>query len=304
MAENLTNLNLESLINSSEDNKIIMDLILNNLPFGLSVQNRERKIIYENNKAKDLTGSFHLKHCYNRWAYLPEEGLKICKDCPATISLIDHTPHKIFRKTLNRKFKDLFIEIQVIPILEKEGKINNYIEILNDISEDEIARSQVNKSFSELIANLSFSISKYGTTGGEVILNDELPFLKKKDEYIQKLTMFTYIGVFQNNFNQEGLFGPLPVLDIPTKSMLVYSFRTYSQEITDPRRNGQELCLFIIYFDRENYFLFEKRNEILKFLNKKLENKNLSELKEVWFLNFKKELINFLSVIFNNFKLR
>ena len=157
---------------------------------------------------------------------------------------------------------------------------------------------------SSLITDLRFSISKYGQTGGEMIHTDDLSFFQKTHEAIQKMTMFTYIGVFQNNFNQEGLFGPLPVLDVPTKSMMVYSFRTEFKDNPDPRREGMEPCLLMIYFDRENFFMFEKRLEILKFINEKLENKKLAELTNEWFSSFKKEFTEFLSVLLNNFVLR
>ena len=50
------------------------DVILNALPFGISVQSKDRYVLYENQKAKELTGSFKLNHCYNRWKHLPDEG--------------------------------------------------------------------------------------------------------------------------------------------------------------------------------------------------------------------------------------
>ena len=294
--------NLDTILSQTSEFNLSLESILNSLPFGISVQDKERVILFENEKAKLLTGSFRNKKCYLRWRYLPEEGKSICKDCPATISLIDFSPHKVFRRTLNQKYEEIFIEINVIPILEKDGSVNKYIEILHDVTKDEIARTLTNRPVLDIISNLEFSFSKYGPTAGEVFLHD-VSFLDKPDEYIQKLTMFTYIGIFQNKFDREGLFGPLPVLDFPYKSMIAYSFRTTSPDIKDPRRAGMEPCLLFIYFDRENYFLFERRNEILTYLNDKLEKTSLEHLTENWFELFKEEFRIFLLSLFNEFKI-
>jgi hypothetical protein len=282
------------------------ELILNALPFGISVQNLDRTVLYENQKAIDLTGSFKLRHCFTRWKHLPDEGDAICKDCPATISLIDKSAHKIFRKTLSKDSKELFLEIQVIPILEKDGGISKYVEILRDVTESESAKILVDKPISTLLDQLEFSISRYGKTGGEIVFNDNLSFFTQKiSEYIQKLTMFTYIGVFQNNFSQEGLFGPLPVLDVPEKSMMVCSFRLNSKNVTDPRKEGMEPCLLMIFFDRNNYFMFEKRNMLLEFLNNEISKISfLEDLDDVWFLNLKNKLKKFITKTMSGFEIK
>ena len=114
--------------------------------------------------------------------------------------------------------------------------------------------------------------------------------------------MFTYIGVFQNNFNQEGLFGPLPVLDKPEKSMMVYSFRLNSKNVTDPRKEGKEPCLLMMFFDRDNYFMFEKRNIILNFLNQEISKiAEIEDLSNNWYVSFKMDLKNLITKILSGF---
>jgi hypothetical protein len=288
-------LDLNDFLPIKSNNSSHFDLILNSLPFGISVQSSDRIVLYENSKAIELIGSFNLKHCFTRWDHIPNEGTAICTDCPATISLIDTKPHRIFRKTLKKDMTELFLEIQVIPIFEKDGKVKTFIEILNDVSKDETTRVLTEKPIDEILNSLNFSLSKYGLIGGEILLNDDLKFFlsDKTSEYIQKLTMFTYVGVFQNNFEQEGLFGPLPVLDIPLKSMMVYSFRMKS-ESTDKRKKNTEPCLLLIFFDRSYYFIFEKRESILEFLNKRLQLQELNDLTGKWFINFKNDFKNLI----------
>ena len=294
-------LNLQEIGSSINKKEPLLETILNTLPFGISVQTKDRKVIFENDKIKELVGSYASNHCFSRWNYIPGEGKTICKDCPATIALLDHNMHKIFRKTIKRDDTNLFIEIQVLPIIEKNGEITKYIEVINDVSNDEVIKSIVDKPISELINNLQFSVSKYGFVGGEIIQKDDLSFFKKTDESIQRLTMFTYIGVFQNNFKQEGFFGPLPVIDLPSKCMMVYSFRAEFKENPDPRREGKEPCLLLIYFDRENFFMFERRFELSRYLNEKLENIKLSDLTEVWFNSFKKDFNDFFKYVIEQF---
>jgi len=170
------------------DDNIELSVILNALPFGLSVQNKKRIILYENDKCKELTGSFKSHHCFGRWKYITGEGEAICQDCPAIVTLVDGIKHKVFRKTVNRAFEDLYLEIQSIPVLESDGSINKYIEIINDVSSNEKVKSLVNKPFSAFIDELQFSISIYGKTGGEILLRDKLDFFSDPILYIQKLS--------------------------------------------------------------------------------------------------------------------
>ena len=76
--------------------------ILDELPFGISVQKVDRTIIYENQKTKDMVGSFLFRQCYNRWHYIPERKNAPCPDCPASIGFTDKQRHKIFRKTIDK----------------------------------------------------------------------------------------------------------------------------------------------------------------------------------------------------------
>ena len=278
-----------------------LSLILDFLPFGISVQNKSRVVLYENKKARILTGSFKSTHCFSRWKHIKSEGDTICKDCPATIRLIDGNSHKFYRKTISNTMENLYIEIQTIPIIEKSG-IERYIEIIYDVSDKIMNIPILDVPISKIIDDLQFSISIYGNTGGEMLLSDDLLFFDNPNLFIQKLSMFTYVGIFQNNFNREGLFGPLPVLDVTGISMMAYAFRMYSPNISDPRRNGMEPCLLFIYFKREYYSIFEKRLEILNFLDNEFKNKELEELTNEWFFKFKKEFKKFFSKQLNKFE--
>lgn len=295
-------MDLNSVNFKKEINKTPLSVILDTLPFGLSVQNKKRIVIYENQKAKELTGSYKDHQCFTRWNYLPGEGEKVCKDCPASITLLDGKHHKIFRKTVTQKKEDVFLEIHTIPIVEKDHSIDQYIEIIYDITTDEKVKLLTEKSITEIIDNLQFSMSIYGDHGGEILFRDKLEYFEDPNYYVQKLSMFTYIGVFQNHFDREGLFGPLPVLDILDYCMMVYSCNLQSSKVKDPRKRGREPVLLLTYFDRKNYLLFEKRDQLVKYLNKKIKDKKIEELDENWFNEFKNDFKNELLNEMNGIK--
>ncbi len=102
--------------------------VLDELPVGISVQTPTREILYENETVKDLIGSYLHRQCYSRWHYLPDRGEKPCPDCPASIGMQDNKGHKVFRKTLDDKGNDLYLEIEFVPITDSEGKLEKFIE--------------------------------------------------------------------------------------------------------------------------------------------------------------------------------
>ncbi|HKZ39884.1 MAG TPA: hypothetical protein VJ044_02930, partial [Candidatus Hodarchaeales archaeon] len=77
------------------------------------------------------------------------------------------------------------------------------------------------------------------------------------------------------NFDQRGLFGPLPVLDELDYMMLVYSGKMPTKKILDNRNNGKELILFFIIFKREDSTLFRTNTSILEILEKHLNHGQL-----------------------------
>ena len=271
--------------------------ILDELPFGISVQTIDRKILYENQTVKNLVGSYVYRHCFNRWHYLPGKGDEPCPDCPATIGFQDNKSHKVFRKTQDKNGEDLFIEIQFLPIFDKDQEITNFIEIINNVSLLDKAKVLSMSSAEDIVSSLQFSFVKFGETGGEIIATDNLDFAKTEnlEEIIVKLTVYIFSGVFQGFENQEGLFGPFPVLDRTEYLMEAYLFRIKDSQIKDPRLNGMQPSMILFFFPREHYFLFEKRNDIEEFISKKIKEwKNLQNINDTTHKNFARDMRIFL----------
>ena len=48
--------------------------ILDELPYGISVQDTNHIVLYENKKVKELVGTYMGKQCFKRWTYIPGGG--------------------------------------------------------------------------------------------------------------------------------------------------------------------------------------------------------------------------------------
>ncbi|MHA2362685.1 MAG: hypothetical protein ACXAC7_01910 [Candidatus Hodarchaeales archaeon] len=262
-------------------------LILDNLPFGVSLQDKKRIIFFENKKAKELLGSFHTRPCFHRWQYLPNEGHKVCDNCPAVMSLKDKQAHKIYRKTKSRNLEDLLLEFYCIPLLDENGEVTKYIEIIKDVTDQEKAQilSETNKE-KIIESELKFS---FRNLSGENQYTDKLDFFSDDvDERLKKLAAYTYIGIVQNEIEHKGLFGPLPVLDVLDQYMLAYSFSLKSEKFESEKKKST-FCVIFIFFDKKFTSFFENRPKISEYLENEIEEFNfVEELSEKWFQDLKK----------------
>ena len=278
----------------------VYELALENLPFGVSIQTKDRVIQYENEKAASLFGN-NLLHdrCYHRWNYISGEGNSICKDCPATISFQDKKMHQVFRKTFNPQLEEIFLEIQCIPILNKDGEVAKYLEIIKDVTDQENAKVLVKYSKRDIIDSLEFSLIKYGITGSEIVATDNIRFITTDFETtLFKLASFTFIGLFQNKDIHPGLFGRLPVVDYLDFSMFIFAFNLPSKELTDPRKKGKDNCMMLMLYKREFNFLFSERDKITAFIISKFANISfLEEINSNWLERFKVDFKNYLTEI-------
>jgi len=275
--------------------------ILDQLPFGISVQTIERKILFENEAVKDLVGSYIHRSCFNRWHYLEGKGDEPCSDCPATIGFKDNKSHKVFRKTQDKQGKDLFLEIQFIPVFNENNEIDKFVEIIKNVSLLDKAKILAYKPIEEIINSVQSSIVKFGDLGGEIISTDNLDFVKSEnlEEIIVKLTVYIFSGVIQGFEEQTGLFGPFPVLDKTDYLMETYLFRIRDDNSNDHRFKGMQPCMILIFFPREHYFIFEKRKAIEDFMNKKIKEwGNLLAINEQSHKELFKELKQFLELLY------
>ena len=283
---------------NEDEKKEEFQWILDKLPIGISVQTPSREILYENEAVKKLIGSYLHRQCYHRWHYLPGRVNKPCPDCPAVVGMENITAHKIFRKTKDEKGDDLYLEIEFIPVTDSEGKLEKFIEIIRNVTLQEKSKVLATKSVDEIVNGIQVSIVKFGALGGEIITTDQLDFEKSEnlEEIITKLTVYIFSGLIQGYEEQEGFFGPFPVLDKINYLLEVFICRIKDEEEIDSRFEGMQPCMILLFFPRDYVFLFEERIQIENFIFKKIDEwESIQSITQVRHDNFASELKQFIT---------
>lgn len=110
-----------------EKNKL--EAILENIGEGISIQDRDLKILYQNKAHRNLIGPHTGEYCYRAYERLDEA----CKDCPVVMSFKDGRVHTMRRVTVSEKGA-LHVEITASPLSDHTGEIIAGIEVVRDIT--------------------------------------------------------------------------------------------------------------------------------------------------------------------------
>jgi PAS domain S-box-containing protein len=108
---------LQSLIDAMED--------------GLTIQDRDYNIIYQNEPLKEIFGDHVGEKCYR--AYASKD--KVCADCPVAMAFRDGKSHTVEKEVTLPSGKVAFWEPTANPIRDAKGKIVSCLEIIRDITE-------------------------------------------------------------------------------------------------------------------------------------------------------------------------
>ena len=104
---------------------------------GVSIQDREFKVLYQNQLHRDFTGGDHVgEYCYK--AYRNKDA--ICEDCPLVLSFQDGKRHTEERTVLMER-GEVSVEIVSTPLRDASGKIVAAVEVVRNIT----ARKQSEK---------------------------------------------------------------------------------------------------------------------------------------------------------------
>ncbi|MFW9852621.1 MAG: hypothetical protein ACFFDS_06745, partial [Candidatus Thorarchaeota archaeon] len=172
-------------------------------------------------------------------------------------------------------------------------EFEKYIEIINEIEVEDKAKILSQQPLDSVLNQVQVSIIQFGDLGGELITTDNLNFIKEDEleDFLVKVTVYIFSGLIQGFDEQEGLFGPLPVLDKTNYEMLAHVFRIENKNATDPRKHEQEPCMLYIFFPRDYFFLFTNRDQIKDFITKQIESwENIDNITDEARENFVKKL--------------
>jgi diguanylate cyclase (GGDEF)-like protein/PAS domain S-box-containing protein len=110
-----------------ERNKL--QLLLDSLDCGITIQDREYNIIFQNKYMRDMFGHIGEK-CYRIYEFREE----LCQDCPVELAFQDGATHDSERRVLMPSGETIIWENTANPLRDMRGNITGCIEIVRDIT--------------------------------------------------------------------------------------------------------------------------------------------------------------------------
>jgi diguanylate cyclase (GGDEF)-like protein/PAS domain S-box-containing protein len=132
---------LKAAILRAEDERARSEAIIAGMGDGISIQDTDFKILYQNQVHKDIIGDHVGEYCY--WAY--ERNENVCEGCPVAMSFKDGKIHTEERR-VDLDDRMLYVEITASPLRDAAGKIIRGIEVVRDITERKEAEEKLRKS--------------------------------------------------------------------------------------------------------------------------------------------------------------
>ena len=246
-------------IDSSEFQQVVLD----NLPFGVSVQNRDFELVYQNAYLRNLFPTDQFTYCYQRWADYEDYGTNKCKDCPLQVTVIDNQSHSILRKMRDSSGNQKYFKIQHQPLIIEDG-FERFIEIVNQVPENEISNFIDLEDIIPVKDEIYYSIGLFGDDGGNIFTHT-LPdsFDADLNSFLLTLTQFWMIAIGQGDNWPLGLFGPLPVFDRLKYDSYAFSFRIKNKQLQDIRFAGHDVGV-LIFILRKGNKIFNQHRELIE----------------------------------------
>lgn len=131
-------------------NELVTHGIIDAIGEAVSIQDTNFKILYQNQRHKDIVGDHFGKYCYK--AYQGRDN--VCHECPLALCFEDGGAHKLEQM----RTTDLGVfhyEITGSPVKDTTGKIIAGIEVFRDITRRKLVEDALIKSRSELEMRVS-----------------------------------------------------------------------------------------------------------------------------------------------------
>lgn len=102
----------------AENEKAKTEAIISAIGDGISIQDREFRILYQNEVAKNLLGEHLGKFCYEAY----EDTDHVCESCPEAMAYRDGGVHTVERPVETEKGVR-FVEITASPVRDASGEL-------------------------------------------------------------------------------------------------------------------------------------------------------------------------------------
>ncbi|MEW6108776.1 MAG: PAS domain S-box protein [Nitrospirota bacterium] len=138
---------LKEAIKRVEDEKAKTEGIIAAIGDGISIQDSEFRILYQNQAQRDLIGDHIGEYCYQAY----EKRDQRCEGCPVAMVFKDGKVHTAERVGVSDKGK-VYVEITASPLRDSEGKIIGGIEVVRDVTERRQMEEMLRETGQELQA--------------------------------------------------------------------------------------------------------------------------------------------------------
>ncbi len=120
---------LETTRRKTEEEKAKTEAIIAAIGDGISIQDRQFRVLYQNEVHKGMIGDQLGKFCYEAY----EKKDRVCEGCPVAISYRDGGVHTVEKRVENEKGV-MYIEITASSLKDASGNIVAGIEMVRDIT--------------------------------------------------------------------------------------------------------------------------------------------------------------------------
>jgi PAS domain S-box-containing protein len=142
---------LWTAITKVEEEKAKSEAIIAAMGDGISIQDSNFKVLYQNRIHKELLGDHIGEYCYHAYAELD----KVCAGCHMEVAFREGTVHTVEKYVTTSK-KPAYLEITVSPLKDSNGCIVAGIEIVRDIT----GRKQMEHELREHRDHLDFLVKE------------------------------------------------------------------------------------------------------------------------------------------------
>jgi len=174
---------LNEAIGSVEDEIAQTETIMAALGDGISIQDTNFKILFQNQVHKEMVGDHLGCHCYEAY----QKRRAVCVECPIHAAFRDGHIHRQERSLPTARGL-MHVEVTASPLRDAGGRIVAGIEIVRDIT----ARKQAEEERERLIGELKHAIAEIRTLSGLLPIcaackniRDDKGYWNKLEQYIQ-----------------------------------------------------------------------------------------------------------------------
>ena len=132
---------LNTAVARAEEEKQKSEAIIAAMGDGISIQDRDFRVLYQNQVHRNMIGDHVGEYCYK--AYEKQDG--VCQGCPVALSFGDGKVHTEERR-VEREGQALHVEITASPVFDESGGIVAGIEIARNITGRKAMEERLRKS--------------------------------------------------------------------------------------------------------------------------------------------------------------